>query len=179
MARIVIAGRWIPISLPAASISLVAGCVVQHLLALTVYATTVPIVLPLALVIAAGAVADVHRRPSPFRTKTAVWLGEISFALYMIHYLVLQFGHVFLGGAHRTWNPVTVIGIALMLLAVSLVAAWLIYTFVEGPAMRLWSRPRTHFEQAATSWPPPIPEPREDAGQWPEKPSYLPNGRLH
>jgi peptidoglycan/LPS O-acetylase OafA/YrhL len=179
MARIVITGRWIPMSLLAASMFLVAGCVVQHLLALTVYATTVPIVLPLALVIAAGAVGDVHGQASPFRAKTVIWLGEVSFALYMIHYLVLQFGHIALGGVHRTWAPTIVIGIALLLLGVSLAAAWLMYTFVEEPAMRHWSRPRIHPDQAATSRPPPVLEPREDTAPWPENRRHLASGRRH
>jgi peptidoglycan/LPS O-acetylase OafA/YrhL len=141
MARIVKSGRWIRIGIPAALGLLVVGCVAQYYADLTVWAPTVPVAIPLALLIAAGATADVRASASVFRRRTMVWLGEVSFAFFMLHYLVVHYTHVLIG-VHRSFAPLPAIALILALCLVSVGLAWLLYRFVETPAMRRWSRPR-------------------------------------
>src|SRR5262249_14295555 len=44
---------------------------------------------------------DLRGRRSFLRTRTAVWLGEISFAFYLVHQLAIRVGYRALGA--RTW----------------------------------------------------------------------------
>jgi peptidoglycan/LPS O-acetylase OafA/YrhL len=70
-----------------------------------------------------------------------VWLGGISYAFYLVHYLVLDYGHIPIG-ATRTWPVPAALGILAVMLAVATTAAWLLTRLVEEPAMRRWARPR-------------------------------------
>ncbi|MFD7168115.1 acyltransferase family protein [Streptomyces violascens] len=107
--------------------------------------------LPLAFLVAATASADINSNSG--RTwlggRTMVFLGEISFALYLVHWLVVAYGWIgrtspawgAKPGAPSTWPEV--LGLAGLTIAVSLVLAWGLYALVERPVMRRWSRPRT------------------------------------
>ncbi|WFE49243.1 acyltransferase [Micromonospora sp. WMMD1155] len=88
------------------------------------------------LVITAAADADVRDKRSPWRSRPLVWLGEVSFAFYLVHVLVMtsvlrlsgDWGTGFTG-----WRgPVVVLGF----LVVNLVLAGLLHRFVETPMMR-------------------------------------------
>lgn len=99
----------------------------------------------LALLIAAGAAADVRTARTPFSGRTMVWLGEISFAFYLVHYLVIQYGPI--DGVHATGEAVTAAPSTrlvhiLLTAAISLALATALYTLVERPAVRRFSRPR-------------------------------------
>jgi peptidoglycan/LPS O-acetylase OafA/YrhL len=142
MARIVRSGRWIRLPLPAAGLLILAAFAVELLLVPTVFGLTLPLVGPMALLIAAGATADAEGRPSPFRGRVMVWLGEVSFAFYLVHYLVLNYAHDALG-ATRSWPVPVAIGILVGLLAVTLLLSWALHNGVERPCMRRFSRPRT------------------------------------
>ncbi|KTD39329.1 O-antigen acetylase [Legionella nautarum] len=54
------------------------------------------------------------------------WLGLISYPLYLWHWPLLSFGHIFLGELIPT-------KISLILIAFSIVFAWLTYQFIEKP----------------------------------------------
>ncbi|MGW1076468.1 acyltransferase family protein [Streptomyces sp. NPDC002537] len=134
MARIVSTGRWIPLSLNAALFTLVPGY------ALTVwlpdaYGIVAPTVLPLALVVAAGAAADLEGRRSWLRGKVPVLLGDLSFAFYMVHMLVMTYGPM--GRVPgRTWSTLPALGMIALTFALTLAVAWGLYRGVEIPAMR-------------------------------------------
>ena len=150
MARIVKAGRWIRIGMLPALGLLVVGCAVQYAADLTVWAPTLPVAIPVALVIAAGATADVRGTASVFRHRIMIWLGEISFAFFMLHYLVVHYTHVLIG-VNRQFSLVDGTLLILALLLGSILAAWLLYRFVETPAMRRWSRPKRRVESPAVA----------------------------
>ncbi|MFJ3328018.1 acyltransferase family protein [Streptomyces griseus] len=141
MARIVMTGRWIPLGLGPALLTLIPGY------ALTVwlpdaYGIVAPTVLPLALIVAAGAAADAEGRPSIFRNRTAVFFGEISFAFYMVHMLVMWYGPM--GRVPgRTWDTWPAIGMIVLDFALTVLAAWILYRLVEVPAVRRFSNART------------------------------------
>ncbi|MFF3018269.1 acyltransferase family protein [Streptomyces sp. NPDC057939] len=146
MARIVQTGRWIPLSLGGALLTLIPGY------ALTVwlpdaYGIVAPTVIPLALVVAAGAAADVKGTSSPFRGRTMVRLGELSFAFYMVHMLVMWYGPM--GRVPgRTWDTLPALGMIALTFALTTAAAWLLYRFVEVPAVRRFSNTRKRPQPA-------------------------------
>ncbi|MFG2143005.1 acyltransferase family protein [Streptomyces sp. NPDC048696] len=142
VARIVAAGKWPQIGLLPATALLALGywMAMETLLCSFAAATVVPI----ALVICAGAVADVEGHPSPLRHPYLIWLGEVSFALYLVHKPVIDYGAKLLGIPHFSTMGLTeqvVVGIPMLI--VSLLLAWLLHLAVERPAMRHWGRPRT------------------------------------
>ncbi|MEV1147403.1 acyltransferase [Micromonospora sp. NPDC049799] len=88
------------------------------------------------LVITAAAGADVRGRRTPWRNRPMVWLGEVSFAFYMVHVFVMVTvlrltGHYGVG-LPGWWGPAAVVGFGL----VNLVLAGLLHRFVETPMMR-------------------------------------------
>ncbi|MEU2170952.1 acyltransferase family protein [Micromonospora chersina] len=141
MARIVIRNRWIGLRILPALALVAVGMVLQVLMFPSFYSFAATIVLPIALLIAAAAVADSTGRRSSFRVKPLVWLGTISYAFFLVHFLVLLYGHIPLG-AGRTWPVPTALGILAGVLAATIVVAWLVTRLVEEPMMRRWARPR-------------------------------------
>jgi peptidoglycan/LPS O-acetylase OafA/YrhL len=93
--------------------------------------------------IAAVALADVRGEPSPWRTPRAVKLGELSFAFYMIHLLVMRTGeYVFRPHPQEGWLFGSVATVASF--TISLTAAWILHNYIEKPARkRLLSRRTT------------------------------------
>ncbi|WP_433234451.1 acyltransferase family protein [Actinomadura nitritigenes] len=139
MARIVLSGRWVGLGLGPAFCLLAAGVVLQVKLVPSPWAMVAPTVVPLALVIAAAADRDSRGRPSLLAAPVMIWLGEISFALYLVHLPVLTYGRLVLGGG---WSAPAALGVEAGLLGVALALAAALHTWVERPAMRRWSRRR-------------------------------------
>ncbi|MFB9236912.1 acyltransferase family protein [Plantactinospora siamensis] len=88
------------------------------------------------LVIAAAADADVRGARSPWRSRPMRWLGEVSFAYYLVHVFVVTTVLGQLGrprGFPGWWGPLAAVGFLLLNLAL----AALLHRFVETPMMRL------------------------------------------
>ncbi|MGR6974443.1 acyltransferase family protein [Streptomyces cynarae] len=94
-----------------------------------------------ALLIAAAAVADLRGLPSMWRHRRLVRLGELSFAFYMIHLLVLRAGTSLLGNSPHFGLP-TAVATTAIAFGLSLGLAWVLYEAVERPARRLLLRGR-------------------------------------
>jgi mycarose O-acyltransferase len=77
-----------------------------------------------------------------------VWLGDISFAFYMWHFIVLAYGHRLLGNGDY-WNTPTAIGVMVLLFAVAVALSWATFTFVERPIMRRFATSRREHARAA------------------------------
>ena len=148
-ALIVIHGRWVkrwplPVALAVAAVgAIAAGGATPPVLGFVAVSA-----LPLVFLVGAAANADINRGGSSLGGRVMVFLGEISFALYLVHWLVVV--HGWIGRHSPTWgaNPAqapttwaTVLTYAGLTIVASLVLAWLLYTFVERPVMRRWSRP--------------------------------------
>ncbi|TDB77622.1 acyltransferase [Micromonospora sp. KC721] len=144
-------GRWRGPRLPLASLIFVATWVVAGL---WIRAELWAAILSVAylLVITAAADADVRGRPSPWRHRRLVWLGEVSFAFYLVHVLVMvtvlrASGHLGVG-LPGWWGPLVVLGF----LVVNLVFAAALHRWVENPMMRrLASRRRPPAPLASPS----------------------------
>ncbi|MFJ5927742.1 acyltransferase family protein [Kitasatospora sp. NPDC092948] len=138
MARIVLSGRWIQIGLLPATLLLVGG----YVAALNVpylYGVTAVTALPLALLVAAAAAGDAAQRPGVLSGRTMVWLGEISFAFYMVHIGVIAYGRQLIGPT-RTFSVPAGIAVMAACCAVATLLAWALYRAVEQPAMRRFGR---------------------------------------
>jgi peptidoglycan/LPS O-acetylase OafA/YrhL len=141
-ARLVILGRWPDTRLAPATLLLV----LSYALALQVpqvFAQTAVTIVPVVLVVGAGATADIKGRSRLLRTRTMVWLGEISFAFYMIHLVVLLSVRKWLGVESSYSTPKALLIIAFCL-GITLLLACLLHIGVERPAMRHFSVRRQH-----------------------------------
>ncbi|PSL53729.1 peptidoglycan/LPS O-acetylase OafA/YrhL [Saccharothrix carnea] len=136
LARLVRAGLWPRLRLWQAGALAAAGYVASGHLPGT-FGYVAGTVVPLALLIPAAAMADITGARSPWRNRVAVFLGELSFAFYLVHQAVMRVAE----GRHGVGLP-TAIGISVALLVGSLVPAWLLHRLVERPAQRLLLRPR-------------------------------------
>jgi peptidoglycan/LPS O-acetylase OafA/YrhL len=139
LARIVRAGLWVRLRLWQAGVLAVIGYVASGYLPGT-FGYVAGTVVPLALLIPAVAVADLTGTRSPWRGRTAVFLGEISFAFYLVHQVVIRVVEARLG-PHEV-GLAGAIGLSVALLGASVGLAWLLHRLVERPAQRRLSRPR-------------------------------------
>ena len=97
-------------------------------------------VIPLALVIAAAANEDSAGRPSLVSGRVWVWLGEISYAFYLLHYLVLAYARHLLGT--RTFSGPVTFALLIGLFLITIVASAALHHFVERPMMKHFSQSR-------------------------------------
>ncbi|GGK91132.1 acyltransferase [Sphaerisporangium melleum] len=140
MARIVLTGRRLPVGV-GGSVALTAfAYVVGPHLPLT-YPQAAATVIPLGLLIANMARADLSRRPSLLHGRVMVWLGEVSFAFYMCHLLVIIFGTIWLTGG-RSYDFPAALGIVALLFLISLALAAAMFHLVEQPIMRRFAGTR-------------------------------------
>lgn len=152
LARIVRSGRWINLGLVPSFGLLILGYLAPHALPYS-FCLVAATIIPVSLVICAGATADVRGTRSFLRSRTMVWLGDVSFAVYLWHREVLSNLHR-LVGATRSWNTPGAIGMLLIAAAVTLLLSWAMHDLVEMPVMRRWSKSRKGIGH-----PRPLPEP--------------------
>ncbi|MBL1102129.1 acyltransferase [Streptomyces sp. 205] len=94
-------------------------------------------VIPIVLLVHATAELDRCGKASLLRTSPAVFLGEISYAMYLVHGMTLALVVLPLKG--QEWNGIAIFPVALPLVVL---ASWLLYLGVERPCMRRLSTPR-------------------------------------
>ncbi|WP_410589804.1 acyltransferase family protein [Amycolatopsis sp. lyj-23] len=146
LARIVLTGQRLPLgragSAVLVAIAYGASQFVPHTFGLVAL-----MVVPLGLLIAATAKADAEGKKSWLGSRPMVWLGDVSFAFYMWHSLLLWYGYM------TVFGPATTLGGALAEMAaifvVTLFVAWLQYTLVEHPIMRRFSVSKRDKEKKA------------------------------
>lgn len=148
LARIVMTGRWIGFPLTGALVLVVIGYVLTTLSPWSfLYNYAASMIIPIALLVPAAAVADIKGRKTWVSGRKMFFLGDLTFAFYLVHDLVLKNAHrafgvevgPYGGLAGPTWStPVAVLFLAATFL-LSLGAAYLVFRFVEQPAMNRWS----------------------------------------
>lgn len=136
LARIVLTGQRLPLGRGASALLVVAAYGASQFVPHT-FGMVALMVVPLGLLIAASAKADAEGKPSLLATKPMVWLGDVSFAFYMWHSLIVYYGYV------KLFGPTTNLGLALaelvLLFGVTLLFAWWQFALVERPIMRRFS----------------------------------------
>ncbi|WP_225829693.1 acyltransferase [Streptomyces sp. NK08204] len=146
-ARLVVLGRWHGPGLEA-SLGLT---IIGYFLVPQVtpgYSATACTLAGFVLLIPAAAVADLRGLPSLWRHRPMVRLGELSFAFYMIHLLVLRAGRNLLGTKPHFGVPAG-LAVTVIAFAVSLALSWVLYEAVERPGRRLLLRRRPTGRPAA------------------------------
>ncbi|NGO72240.1 acyltransferase family protein [Streptomyces boncukensis] len=101
------------------------------------YAVSAVFVVPMALLVLAGAGADIRGSRSLVRRRPMVWLGDVSFAFYMVHMLVLTYVHRLIDDDHTASGPARA-GLAVLYFGLALLAAWAVSVCVERPLTRRW-----------------------------------------
>lgn len=104
------------------------------------YAQRVTTVVPIALLVASAAIADRDGRFTPFRNRAMTWLGEISFAFYLLHFIVLTELRDLLGT--KLYSTPEGIGLLLLAIGVTVLLSWILYRLVEAPITKRFSSPR-------------------------------------
>jgi peptidoglycan/LPS O-acetylase OafA/YrhL len=133
LARVVREGRWPAVDWRAvAALAVAAYLLAPHLPAdLRLVAGTV---VPLALLVPAVAATDLAGRRTALSTPTAVRLGELSYAFYLVHELVLRALARATGTGH---GQLVALALSALALAVAVLASAVLRRTVELPAMRL------------------------------------------
>ncbi|MEU7731184.1 acyltransferase [Streptomyces sp. NPDC040724] len=158
LARIVLAGMWPRrVGFGVSAVLTVLGYAAA-LVAPFQYGFVVATIIPVAALIGATAQADVDGRATFLRSRPMVWLGEVSFGFYLVQGVTIFYLRSLLG-EHTYSVPVALLVIA-GFFAASLLGGWLLFRFVEMPAMRRFgrARPRTPSVPA----PAPVREPAGD-----------------
>ncbi|WP_327691975.1 MULTISPECIES: acyltransferase [unclassified Streptomyces] len=140
VARLVLLDRWRGPGLEASlALAIIGYFLVPQVTA--GYPATTCTVIGFALLIPAAAVADLRGLPSLWRHRRLVRLGELSFAFYMVHLLVLRAGTNVLGVKPR-YGVTEGLAVTAVAFTVSLGLSWILYEAVERPARRLLLRGR-------------------------------------
>ncbi|MCX4505773.1 acyltransferase family protein [Streptomyces anulatus] len=91
-------------------------------------------VVPVALMVVGAASADVRGVRTVWRARPMVFLGEISFALYLSHYQILLLFDLYAGETvRRAIGPAPTV---LLLTVVCTLVAWGMFAWIEQPLMR-------------------------------------------
>jgi mycarose O-acyltransferase len=155
LARIVLTGRRLPLGLAPALLLTIAS----YVLATEVqgpYSLVAISILPVGLLIAAGAKADIEGTRTFVGGKRMVWAGEISYAFYLWHYLVLFHGLAWLDNKTALSTPAG-LGLLALLIAMTTLLGWLTFVLVERPIMRRFAVSKRHRKAAV--------DPREPTSQ--------------
>lgn len=123
------------------------------------YPSTPCTIIGFGLLIPAAAVADLNGLPSLWRHRRLVRLGELSFAFYMVHLLVLRAGTSVLG-VYPHYDVPTGLTVTAVMFGVSLGLSWVLYELVERPARLLllgrWGSARLQPTQPHVQAPPAV-----------------------
>ncbi|MFJ8312074.1 MULTISPECIES: acyltransferase family protein [unclassified Streptomyces] len=139
LARIVRHGKWIRLDLGLSMVLVAAAYVCSAHVSWT-FGLVAVTALPLGLMIAAAAQADLAGSWSPLRGRTMVWLGNVSFAFYLWHKMVLTEVRRWFGGPATAWGTPGALGYIALVSAITLLLSWALYSLVEEPAMHRWGK---------------------------------------
>lgn len=140
LARIVMTGRALPVGTVGGALAWTVGAYALTPFFPAYISVNALMFVPIGLLVARMAVADTNKERSWLSSGLMVRLGEISFAFYLWHQVVLMHGRFILGDS--TFGIAAGLAVVLGLFAVALGLSYLIFTFVENPIMRRFSVPR-------------------------------------
>lgn len=133
MARLLQAGVKINLSLSTSTGLVLLSYIATYFVPFQ-YSLNVVTFIPLCLLIAVGAQNDLEGKKSILNARLTIWLGEVSFGIYMIHYIVLISAKKILSGELYGLGTSSLI-IVLCFIA-SIVGGYILYRFIELPIMK-------------------------------------------
>ncbi|WP_067696937.1 acyltransferase family protein [Nocardia jejuensis] len=143
-ARMVLEGRWRNTRMTLPLLALVAAYAATWVVPVN-YKMSVLLLVPMTAVVATLAARDLAGISGLNSHPRMVWLGNISFAFYLIQFpvMVLITRHL-IGG--RQFGILGWAGFALLSLVVATAIAAVLYQWVDLPIMRRFARPRSKVE---------------------------------
>lgn len=171
MARLILSGRWVKV-----------GMVPAVLLLIAVYLATLNVslfdgyaslcMIPIALVIGEFTRWDAQGRANAMSGRLLVWLGERSYAFFVLHISVLftvhaLFSHQFgISGFYdrHPFGTLEAIVFMVSVYALCVLLGWALYETVERPLVRRFSRPGggRSTSRPDRPLPPPVPGSRPE-----------------
>ncbi|GAA2358695.1 acyltransferase family protein [Streptomyces violaceusniger] len=139
MARIVRTGKWIGVRPLPLALLLVAAYLASHQVPRE-YRLVAVMIVPLTLFIASLAASDLAGRPSLLASRPVQWLGDLSYAFFLVHWPVMMFFVKVFGT--RLYTVPQAIGVMALDFTVALGLAWLLTVAVERPLVRRFAKPR-------------------------------------
>lgn len=154
LARIVLAGLWPKrVGFGVAAALTVVGYAAA-LVAPFQYGFVVATIVPVAALIGATATADTQDRNTFLRSRPMVWLGEVSFGFYLVQGVTIFYLRSLLG--ENTYSVPVAILVVIGFLCASLLGGWLLFRFVESPAMKHFGRSKRRPAAVAAGTPEPL-----------------------
>lgn len=95
--------------------------------------------LPMALVVCTLAVRDIKGVSGEIASPRAVLLGNISFAFYMVQFPVMVAVQRYIV-AGQSWGIIGWALVAILSFFISVILAWILFTFVDDPLMKATAR---------------------------------------
>lgn len=133
-ARLLMNGRMLVLT-KTASFTLLAATYIGSMYIPYQFSMSVVFIIPVCLLIVSIAGDDLKYRNTLLNSKTSVWLGEISYSFYMVHFLVLfYFLNLTAGRKFSLPEGIVLIAVALVL---SVSFASFLYKYFEVPVMKL------------------------------------------
>lgn len=133
-ARLLMNGRMLVLT-KTASFTLLAATYIGSMYIPYQFSMSVVFIIPVCLLIVSIAGDDLKYRNTLLNSKTSVWLGEISYSFYMVHFLVLfYFLNLTAGRKFSLPEGIALIAVALVL---SVSFASFLYKYFEVPVMKL------------------------------------------
>jgi peptidoglycan/LPS O-acetylase OafA/YrhL len=152
-ARLVLEGRWRNTRLAPPMIVLTIAYAATWVVPPN-YKMSALLLAPMTAVVATLAARDLAGIRGFTASPRMVWLGNISFAFYLIQFPVMVLiTRLFIGG--KQFGPLGWLGFAALSLVVSTVVAAAIYHWIDDPLMRKFSGRRTAAKQAGSTPPGP------------------------
>lgn len=139
LARIVLAGKW-PSIKPLAAVALMIIGYVASMFVPFQFSLNFATLIPIAVMVATFANADMRGLPTKLRGRFAVWLGNVSFGFYLAQGVTIFYLRSVMDNAQFS-TPVAIL-LLIGLFAATMFVGWALYYFVETPMMRRWSRAR-------------------------------------
>lgn len=137
-AKLVLEGLWRNRNLAWPMLALVAAFALTWVVPVN-FKMSVLMLLPTVAVVCTLAVRDLSGTSGFTASRRMVWLGNISFAFYLVQFPVMVAANRWLIGGH-SFGFLGWLGFALLVLVVSVVLADLMFRFVDDPLMKSAAR---------------------------------------
>ncbi|MFP9227739.1 hypothetical protein A0E43_04070 [Pectobacterium cacticida] len=133
LSRVIIEGKWFSMSANAGIILAIIIYFVNVLIPLQ-FSFNLITLIPLILLIGSLAESDLRKQHSFLQSKPMLYLGNISFGFYMIHFLILNLIKEWINGEKYGFLGASLI--ILLSLLICMFCGWLLYRFVELPCSK-------------------------------------------